>query len=163
MKNKLSIRAELEILDSVDELNDSERALVQAAREMTKTAYAPYSRFHVGAALELEDGTVVTGNNQENASYTLGLCAERVALFAAGSHHPGKKIKAIAISAYSGEFNIDRPIAPCGACRQVIAEYEHLHKHPIRLILSGNSGQVWIADSIKDLLPLQFTSDDLKS
>jgi cytidine deaminase len=148
---------------SADELPDSDRELVAKARSCAADAYAPYSKFHVGAALRLDDGTVIAGNNQENASYTLGLCAERVALFAAGANHPGKKITAMAITARSEQFLINRPIAPCGACRQSISEYEHRYSRPIRLILVGETGEVLVADSIDALLPLQFTADDLKA
>ena len=102
------------------------------------------------------------GNNQENASYPLGLCAERVAVFAAAANYPGVKIKAIAIAASSKEFRINKPVTPCGACRQAIAEYEHRYKSPIRILMAGESGKVLIADSVKEFLPYQFTADDLK-
>lgn len=163
MERKILITSEFTELSSIDELNKTDRMLMDKARTGAASAYAPYSNFQVGAALLLDDGTVISGNNQENASYSLGLCAERVAIFAAGANHPGKKVIAMAITAYSSNFTIDRPIAPCGACRQAIAEYEHRYGHPIRLILAGESGSVLIADSINRLLPLQFTADDLKA
>jgi cytidine deaminase len=161
MSRKIEIKAELTEFDSENELSAADRELVSAARKSTQMAYAPYSHFQVGAALRLDSGDVISGNNQENASYSLGLCAERVALFWAGANHPGKKITTMAITAYSANFAINRPIAPCGACRQAIAEYEHRYNQPIRLILVGASGKVWITDSVNQLLPLQFTAEDL--
>jgi len=163
MPENIQISAHFIRYNSVEELPEADRQLVLGARKSAEDAYAPYSKFQVGAALRLDDGTVIHGNNQENASYSLGLCAERVALFAAGANHPGKKIVAMAITAFSGQFEIARPIAPCGACRQSIAEYEHRYSQPIRLILVGEKGPVLVADSIEGLLPLQFTADDLTS
>jgi cytidine deaminase len=134
-----------------DELPEEDKKLLQQARDSVQKAYAVYSGFRVGAAVLLENGAIVLGNNQENASYPLGLCAERVAMFAANANNPGIGIKAIAISAASNAFRIDKPVTPCGACRQVINEYEHLHKKPIKLIMSGESGKVLVASSIKEL------------
>jgi cytidine deaminase len=147
----------------VTELTAAERDLLEKARQSHKMAYAPYSNFHVGAAVLLENGTIVLGNNQENASYPLGLCAERVAIFAASANHPGVKIKSIAISAASKEVQVNKPVTPCGACRQVMAEYEFRDKSPIRIIMAGEKGKVLITESVKELLPYQFTADDLKS
>lgn len=147
---------------SPDELPEEDKKLMEHARKSVISAYAPYSHFHVGAAVLLENGTVVQGNNQENASYPLGLCAERVALFAAAANYPGIIIKSIAITALSKQFLIDKPITPCGACRQAIAEYEHRYKNPIRLIMVGETGKVLVADSIGNFLPYQFNGDDLK-
>jgi cytidine deaminase len=147
---------------SADELTQEDKKLVEQARQIVMNAYAPYSRFHVGAAVLLENGKVVLGNNQENASYPTGLCAERVAVFAAAANYPGVKINAIAITASSKQFLIDKPVTPCGACRQVIAEYEHHYKNPIRLIMVGEAGKVLVSDSIRNFLPYQFDGDDLK-
>ncbi|MFM2135398.1 MAG: cytidine deaminase [Bacteroidota bacterium] len=163
MERKIELKSVFTAFDKVEELNETDRDLVAAARKAAADAYAPYSEFQVGAVLRLEDGTLIHGNNQENASYSLGLCAERVALFAAGANHPGKKIVAMAITAHSPNFEINRPIAPCGACRQAIAEYEHRYRQPIRLILTGEKGEILVAESIEGLLPLQFTADDLTS
>jgi len=149
--------------ESVNELNESDKSLIEQARQSVMSAYAPYSRFNVGAAVLLENGKIMLGNNQENASYPIGMCAERVAVFAAAANYPGVKIKAIAITALSKQFLIDKPITPCGACRQAIAEYEHRYKNPIRLIMTGESGKILIADSIVHFLPYQFNGDDLKS
>jgi cytidine deaminase len=148
---------------NIEELSLDERNLLEKARQSYKMAYAPYSNFHVGAAVLLENGTIVLGNNQENASYPLGLCAERVAVFAASANHPGVKIKAIAVTASSKEIQINKPVPPCGACRQVMAEYEFRDKSPIKIIMAGENGKVLVAESVKELLPYQFTSDDLKS
>jgi cytidine deaminase len=161
--NKVELKSFFTEYNSVDELTDTDKHLVEEARKSVMSAYAPYSRFSVGAAVLLENGKIMLGNNQENASYPIGLCAERVAVFAAAANYPNVKIKAIAITALSKQFLIDRPITPCGACRQAIAEYEHRYKHPIRLIMIGESGKVLVADSIKNFLPYQFNGDDLKA
>ena len=149
--------------DFPEELPPDEQELIRQARESMNNAYAPYSNFLVGAALRLENGTTVTGNNQENASYPEGLCAERVALFSAGAMQGGIKIKTLAIVASSKNHTINKPVTPCGACRQVIAEYEHRYNQPIRLIMTGESGKILVADGISQLLPLLFNGDDLKS
>ena len=148
--------------DDVKELSEEDQNLVLAARQSVSKAYALYSRFQVGAAVSLANGVIMRGNNQENASYPIGLCAERVAIFAAGANYPGVKIRAIAVTALSDQFLIDKPITPCGACRQAIAEYEHRYHGQIRLILVGETGKVLVADTIKQFLPYQFTAEDLK-
>ena len=160
---KTQVQSEFFEYDSVDELNAEDQQLIAAAKKSVLNAYAPYSNFQVGAAVLLENNTTVTGNNQENASYPIGLCAERVAVFAAGANHPGVKIKSIAITALSKEFHIDNPVAPCGACRQAIAEYEHRYKQPIRILLVGEKGKVVVAEGMKNFLPLMFDGDDLKA
>src|SRR6188508_1372094 len=124
MKN-VEIVCRLTEFETSNQLNAEDQKLLGKARETVQNAYAPYSNFYVGAAVLLDNGVTVIGNNQENASYPLGLCAERVAIFAASAQYPGIAIKSIAITARSNQFVIDKPIAPCGACRQAIAEYEH--------------------------------------
>jgi cytidine deaminase len=161
MKN-VEIHCILNEYESRDELNKDDKELLEEAKTSMNKAYAPYSHFHVGAAIMLENGIILRGNNQENASYPIGLCAERVAIFAAGANYPNVKIKAMAITANSDHFLVNKPITPCGACRQAIAEYEHRYSQDIRLIMSGESGKVLIADSIGNLLPYQFNADDLK-
>lgn len=161
MKN-VEIVCRLTEFSSADELNSEEQKLLNEAKKSALQAYAPYSRFNVGAAVLLENGETVIGNNQENASYPLGLCAERVAIFSASARYPNTPIKAIAVTARSNEFSIDRPIAPCGACRQAIAEYEHKFKKNIQIILSGEEGKIVTSESIAQLLPFQFNGDDLK-
>ena len=158
---KVEFVCRLTEFDSANQLAPEDQKLLDVAKKNTLSAYAPYSRFNVGAAVLLENGETVPGNNQENASYPLGLCAERVAVFSASARYPGVPIKAIAITARSDEFSIDKPVAPCGACRQVIAEYENRFGN-IRLILSGESGKVLTTESIAELLPFQFSGDDLK-
>jgi len=140
--------------DASDLPGDAE-LLVKKAKEATKNAWAPYSHFHVGAALELENGEIVTGNNQENVAFPSGLCAERVALFYAGSQYPGLSVKRIAIAAFSeGEF-IAEPVFPCGDCRHVLLEHENRVKKPIEVIMYGEK-LIKLVKSASDLLPLPF-------
>lgn len=143
-----------------DELSPEERALVDAARAMTRKAYAPYSRFSVGAAIMLDNGVTVTGSNQENAAYPSGLCAERTAAYYANANYPDARFTAIAIAARdtSGEEIAD-PISPCGACRQALAEYEQLAGKNVKVLLAGKNA-VYILPSVKSLMPLAFTSFD---
>jgi cytidine deaminase len=147
---------------TVEELPSEDKKLVKLAKEAAKTAYAPYSGFYVGAAVLLENGVYVKGNNQENAAYPSGLCAERVAVFTASSQYQGITIKAIAVTAKSNKYIINSPVTPCGSCRQVLAEYEHLQKSPIRIILSGEKGEALVIDKVEDLLPFSFKADKLK-
>jgi cytidine deaminase len=149
--------------ESVDELKDEDKFLLEEAEKAMYFAYSPYSGFSVGAALKLATGIVVTGNNQENAAYPSGLCAERVAMFAASSQYPGIPFKAIAITAKSENFLVDYPVSPCGSCRQVMAEYENSRQAPFRVILKGESGKIIIFEKSNDLLPFVFNSDQLKS
>ena len=148
--------------DTIEELSSEDKKLIIMAKKAAETAYAPYSDFYVGATVLLENGVCVKGNNQENVAYPSGLCAERVAVFAASSQYPGVAIKTIAISAKSKKFKVNSPVTPCGACRQVLAEYEHLQKQPIRIILSGEEGKILIIDKVEGLLPLSFKADKLK-
>lgn len=150
-----------EVFDSINNLNSEDQTLLTAAINAINNAYAPYSNFYVGAAVLLENGKIITGNNQENAAYPTGLCAERVAIFYASSQYPGIKIKSIAVSAKSKKYKINYPIAPCGSCRQAISEYEVKMDSPIRLIMSGESGEIYISPSISNLLPLMFSSKNL--
>ncbi len=146
-----------------DELPEADQLLMREAQTAADDAYAPYSKFHVGAAVLLENGTIVKGNNQENAAYPSGLCAERVALFAAGAHSPGIKTKSIAIHAYSEKFK-DHPqaVGPCGACRQVMAEYEHRHHQKMRLIMQAEDGKYIVSHSVNQLLPFMFNADNIQ-
>lgn len=140
-----------------DELTTDDRELLDAAKEMTSHSYAPYSNFHVGAAVRLGNGMIVTGSNQENAAYPSGLCAERTTLFFANSQYPDQPVKALAIAARTnGEFT-DSPCPPCGACRQVIKETEDRYNQPMRILLYGKKA-IYLIESIKDILPLQFTA-----
>ena len=145
------------------ELDAEDRELVDKAMQMTEASYAPYSNFHVGAALRLENGVIIGGCNQENAVYPVGLCAERVAVFSSRAQYPNTKILSLAISARNteGEF-VTVPVSPCGSCRQVILEQEMRFKHSVRIILVGQKG-IFIFNSIKDLLPFAFSEESLGS
>ncbi|MDD2963150.1 MAG: cytidine deaminase [Bacteroidales bacterium] len=147
--------------DDSNALSEADALLMKKAREAASMAYAPYSGFHVGAAVRLANGAIVTGNNQENAAYPSGLCAERVAVFYASSQYPDVPIEAIAVTARTKVRTISEPVSPCGACRQVLSEYETLHQTPIRIILAGETGPVVEFAKASDLLPMNFTSKDL--
>ena len=147
--------------DNVDELPHDVKALMERAIEVRKKAYAPYSQFRVGAAALLDNGEIVIGSNQENAAYPSGLCAERVAVFQAGAAFPDAKIAMIAISAASDSGNTKSPIPPCGSCRQSIAEYEFRQERAIPIYFTGESGPVFLARSLKDLLPFTFDKNFL--
>ncbi len=148
--------------DSIDELNAQDRDLLKSAQQAVDLSYSPYSNFKVGSAVLLDNGVVVKGNNQENIAYPSGLCAERVAMFAASSQYPDIPIKSIAITAKSKNFKIDTPITPCGACRQVMTEYETHYKNKIRVIMMGETGKIYIIDGIENILPLTFQAKGLK-
>ncbi len=159
---KKDIRITIEEYDSMPDLGQADMNLMELAESSLKDAYAVYSHYRVGAALKLSNGKVITGNNQENAAYPSGLCAERVAMFYAKSQYPGESIEAIAISAKADTFTIRDAVAPCGACRQVMAEYEIQQKSPIRVVMKGETGPVLAVDSIEALLPLMFHAEELK-
>ena len=151
-----TIRLETEVKAyAYDELSDEDRRLVDEAKRMTATSYAPYSRFHVGAAILMADGSVATGSNQENAAYPSGTCAEPTAAYHASAVKPGVAMKKIAVAAWTGGRFQGRPISPCGACRQVLAEYEKLYG-PIEVLLYGEEC-VYVLPSVASLLPLTFT------
>jgi len=150
-----------EVLDR-SKLSADDSKLLQEAWETCDSAYAPYSNFKVGASLRLDNGLTIRGNNQENAAYPSGICAERVAVFSASALYPGIPISCIAIVAKTEEFNLETPVTPCGACRQVMSEYEMLSGKPIKIILQGNSDKIWILDGISNLLPLMFHGGELK-
>ena len=151
-----------EVYDSARELNEADAWLLNEAREVTQSAYAPYSNFQVGAVAKLVNGEIVAGSNQENASFPAGLCAERVLLASASSLYPGIPIDSIAVSYYKGNGESNHPVAPCGICRQSLLEYEKKWNQPIRLILGGMEGKVFIIKDAASLLPLSFSSFDLK-
>lgn len=146
---------------SMEELPIVEQDLINKAKEATNNAYANYSRFYVGAALLLNDGTVVIGANQENAAFPSGLCAERSAIFAAQSQFPEHAIIALAVAARNDNGFLTQPISPCGACRQVILEMEDRYKQTIKIMLFGTAG-IYCVDSIKDLLPLSFVDKSMR-
>ncbi len=157
----MEIRINIEEAASPDNLSDKEQQVIAAALEAATHAYAPYSKFYVGAALLLSTGELITGNNQENAAYPAGLCAERVAMFAANAKHPNSGIDILAVAAMmDGEF-LEEPVYPCGSCRQSLLETENRFKKPIRILMYGKN-RIHIANSIKDLLPLSFDASFLK-
>jgi len=158
----VEIRINIEEYKSPDELSDEEQQLIEKAIQAARDAYAPYSEFHVGASLLLENGTFIYGNNQENAAYPDGLCAERVAMFAANAMHPGSPVKMMAIAAIFQDKLLDQPVYPCGSCRQALLESENRFKHPVRILMYGKAG-IHAVNSIKDLLPLSFDSSFLQS
>ncbi|NAY92865.1 cytidine deaminase [Muricauda sp. JGD-17] len=158
---KQQLGFELSIFDTSDELSKEEKKVLEAAEAARNNAYAPYSNFYVGAAVLLENGEIIIGNNQENASYPSGLCAERVAVFQAGAQFPGVTIVSIAISAAAKEHLLDVPAAPCGNCRQSIIEYEQRQKKPIALLMKAEKGPVYACSSVADILPLAFSSSFL--
>lgn len=145
-----------------EELSAEDQKLLQEAAKSASRSYAPYSEFHVGAAVLLENGKIVCGSNQENAAYPAGLCAERVALFYANSQYPGVAVKALAITAKADHFVLNKPISPCGTCRQVIAETENRQKSKMKIIMQGETGPVNVTEGIENLLPLTFYEENLK-
>ncbi|MDA3865328.1 MAG: cytidine deaminase [Salinivirgaceae bacterium] len=142
------------------ELPQQDQELVEMAIEAAKKAYAPYSNFNVGASILLDNGTIVTGNNQENAAYPSGLCAERVALFYANANYPENAVKTIAVVAMKNNELVSTEVAPCGSCRQAILETETRFKTPIKMIMGGKAG-FNIINNATELLPLSFTGDSL--
>ncbi|MGO1584889.1 cytidine deaminase [Mesonia sp.] len=160
MKEK-KITTTVQVFDTIEELPPEVRLLMKKAQAIRDQAYAPYSKFKVGAAIQLEDEVIVTGSNQENAAYPSGLCAERTAIFYAGSQYPHKKMKTMAICIKSSAKVVTEPIAPCGACRQAIAEYEVKQDQPIEIYFMGEEGKVIKAKALLDLLPLAFDASFL--
>jgi cytidine deaminase len=161
---KITHSIDFQAFTEVSELTEGDRELLAAARECLKTAYAPYSKFHVGAAIRLENEAIVTGTNIENASFPMCICAEPSALAAAKFAFPDEKPLAMAISVENRAPNGAKsttPGMPCGACRQIIFEAECRYQSPIRLILQGETGDIWIFDSVKRLLPFAFGPGDL--
>jgi cytidine deaminase len=148
--------------DDISELEENDNALLNAARKVTEQAYAPYSNFRVGAVIQLANGQTVNGTNQENASFPAGICAERTALSAATSLYPGIPVQTIAVSYHNLQGSSGHPISPCGICRQTLAEYEQRQQQPIRLILGGQSGKVYVIPAATSLLPLSFSAKDME-
>lgn len=158
---KRSIGFELNIYQDREELDPEDQEVLAASERAIFGAYAPYSEYRVGAALRLEDGTIVIGSNQENASFPSGLCAERVAVFQAGARYPGQTIELIAITVHSSGDHPAEPAAPCGNCRQAIFEYEQRQKAPVRYLLQGQTGVVYECPSTAAILPLGFEGSHL--
>lgn len=158
---QINITTTFSVFDNKEELPEDVQNLMNQAIEIRKRAYAPYSKFRVGAAIFLDNGKVVLGSNQESAAYPSGLCAERVAIFQAGAIYPDAKILKIVISATSDEKPVTSPIPPCGACRQSISEYEFKQDYPIEIYFMGETGAVYKSDSLKNLLPFMFDKNFL--
>ena len=159
MAKKISHHIEFEIFN-FDELSIEEQSLIDEAKSAMAQAYAPYSNFEVGAAVLLENGKVVSGNNQENAAYPSGLCAERVAIFSAGANYPQEKVKMIAIVAKSNSASDFVMVSSCGSCRQSMMEYESKQKEPIQLLFVCPNNEI-LKTTVGDLLPLGFDSKSL--
>lgn len=143
-----------------DELPEEYRSLVDVAKRQTERSYSPYSQFRVGAAARLTDGTIVGGSNQENAAYPSGLCAERTTLFYTHSQYPGKPVEALAIACYTNGGFTPEPGSPCGACRQVMVEFEHVDKQDMKVILYG-ANHTFVFEKARDLMPLVFVPESL--
>ncbi len=154
---KLNLTITLETYNNDTELSVQENKLLNEARKATYKSYAPYSNFHVGAAILLDDDTIVIANNQENAAFPSGSCAEQSAIFWVGANYPERTIKSIAVIARPGKGDVFRGVSPCGACRQAMLEYEVRQKEPIRFIMLGANNQILVTESIGDLLPIKFT------
>ncbi|WP_242085472.1 cytidine deaminase [Aestuariivivens sediminis] len=153
---EVNISCVIQVFDNLDELDPDVKDLMQNAIAARDMAYAPYSNFKVGAALLLDNGEVISGSNQENASYPSGLCAERTVIYYAGAKYPKSKFLRMAITAASKKGTTLEPIPPCGACRQAIVEYEIKQHKPIELYFMGASGKVMKSNSVANLLPLVF-------
>ena len=150
-----------QVFDSINELEEKDAVLLKKAMDISANAYAPYSHFHVGAVARLSSGEYIHGTNQENASFPVGICAERVLLASASTMFPDLPIESIAISYQNEGAKSDHPIAPCGMCRQALNEYEGRMNQPIRIILGGMVGPVYIIPSVSALLPFSFTGSEL--
>ncbi|TVZ55478.1 cytidine deaminase [Lutibacter sp. Hel_I_33_5] len=158
---KIEVNASAIVYNDISELSEADLTLMKAAISAKQKAYAPYSKFSVGAAFILENNQIVTGNNQENAAYPSGMCAERIAIWKVGSEYPNVKIKKLAISASSSNKIVDKPVGPCGGCRQTLSEYEINQKEPIEVLFMGEKGAVVKVESILSLLPFSFDSSFL--
>ena len=160
--NEQTLHIHYALFEDKKELMEQDRLLLDKAKESSTKAYAPYSEFRVGAAVLLANGEIVIGNNQENAAYPQGICAERVALFSASAQYPGVKIMSIAVYGNPQHFKMDNYLTPCGGCRQVMSEYELNNNGNIRVLLGGNAGKIMLIESVENLLPFQFSVKDIR-
>ena len=158
---KIEISTSATIYSAISELSLEDKILMEKAISARKNAYAPYSKFNVGAAILLDNNEIVIGNNQESAAYPSGMCAERVAIWNVGANFPEAKIKKIAISANSSISKVDKPVGPCGACRQTLSEYEIKQKQPFEVLFMGEVGEIVKTASLLSLLPFSFDSSYL--
>jgi cytidine deaminase len=159
---KTDLKITIDVYNSIEELDQQDAFLLSEARSNTQFAYAPYSNFNVSAVARLVNGEVVTGTNQENASYPAGFCAERSLLATAAALHPNVAIDTMAITYHNLKGDSNSPVSPCGICRQTLAEFTMRVHRPIRLILSGMEGEVQVISNAMALLPLTFTAEDMK-
>ena len=157
----LELTSRITVYEDRYELPAEWQKLLEVAHEAAKKAYSPYSHFKVGAALLLNNGEIVTGNNQENAAYPSGLCAERTATFYASAQYPEIPFNKLAITAINPTEKLTKPVSPCGSCRQALLEYEQKFNQHIEVLLAGEEGEVYVLKSISDLLPFSFSSDYL--
>lgn len=161
MARQLQLTLTFDVLESIEELTPVEQNLMERAQRATDQAYAPYSGFLVGSALLLDDSSVHIGNNQENAAFPSGLCAERTALFSLSAMQPARRIIAIAVTARRNTDELFTGATPCGACRQVMAEYENRQNFPISVLIQVGPNLFYRCHSVQDLLPLQFSRESL--
>lgn len=159
--NVMNFSISYETYDNIQELSDEDRLLCSHAEEALKTSYSPYSKFRVGTAIQLNDGDIVLGSNQENVAYPSGLCAERVALFTIGSSKPNAVIKSMAITAHTDSFDIKNPVTSCGACLQVMGEVEQRQKMPIAVLFYCLGGKIIKVKDVRSLMPFVFVEDRL--
>ncbi len=159
---KQEIKVFFEAYSNVDELNSADHALCLEAVKALKNSHSPYSKFRVGVAMRLQSGKIIYGSNQENVAYPSGLCAERVALFYWGANHPDDPIESMAITAHTDEFELVKPVASCGSCLQVLAEYEQKQSRKIEVLLYCQRGAVWKSIGVQNFLPFLFFEDRLK-
>lgn len=157
----IPVSFDYKVYSSSDEMDEADAQLLNTAIGQLDKAYAPYSGFHVGAAARLQNGEVYIGSNQENASYPLCMCGERVALYNAAAYRPDIPVTAVAIVIKNTRMPISGPVSPCGACRQVISEYENKHGHKIKILLKSDPPEIYEVDSVSDLLPLGFNASFL--
>ncbi len=148
---------------ALTELSDARHNLCLEAVKAMGNSHSPYSKFRVGAALRLQSGRIVYGSNQENVAYPSGLCAERVALFTWGANYPNDPIEAMAVTAQTDEFELLQPVASCGSCLQVLAEYEKIQRKPIEVILFCDNGTTWVMNGVESFLPFLFFENRLQS
>lgn len=158
---KLVINTEFSVFEDADQLSESLRELLKKAHQAIVDSYSPYSNFKVGAAVLLDSGEIILGSNQENAAYSVCLCAERVALASVSSNYPDASVLAIAVTAKSQRITLDKPISPCGTCRQYICEVESKNQQTIQVIMQGETGPIYYVESARDLLPLSFDASFL--
>jgi cytidine deaminase len=162
MAEKRSIQLDYHVYHNLEELDEADQDLIKCAYEAAANAYAPYSKFRVGAAALLQDGSIVQASNKENAAFPAGICAERNLVFASSDLFPGVAIMTISIIAVPDDFELNHPVTPCGICRQVLCETETNQMIQIRILLRGSSGMIYKFDSCSSLLPLHFHLNDLK-